>query len=559
MSYVKWNSAGLAHFTDASQSGHTTGSAGSDGDTATYVQTLSYWAFDLGAGITRKATKLRVHCLNGYAATSFINGGAGKFQGSNDSTNGSNGTWQDICALGDFITANGSGWFETTTMAGTNTSYRFFRLSGLPGNSNTVITEVEVFGDARVPHRYWRLYINSTSSTYVSASEIELRTAPGGADVTGSGTASDSTHYNTSSTGTQAFDNNTATIWASLAGMPQWVQYDFGAGNEKDIQQFTFRTTTYPAEGPQNFALQYSDDGSTWFNLYTVDSQPTWSSGETRVFTVPSEKPRYWRIKITANASGGYYTVTQAAEIELREAAGGADKTGVTGTYLESGHYTSGSTGDKAFDNDAATYWTSDIFPGDGSGVYIGWDFGAGNGYDIVEFAIKNRDVAPTAAPRDFTVESSFDGAAWTTKGIYRGQTFNASEQKVFTLSLQFHIYVADMFRILTLFPVPDGNRIPTPRLLATPVYGPANYLKGIFSGSGYVAGTVTHDGAVAVRNVYLFHRATGTLVQKTTSAADGTYRFNNVNPGEVFLVVATDADVDEFNAACADIITPAT
>lgn len=102
---------------------------------------------------------------------------------------------------------------------------------------------------------------------------------------------------------------------------------------------------------------------------------------------------------------------------------------------------------------------------------------------------------------------------------------------------------------------LPKGAAV-EPRL--TPI-GYAVPVQPLYTGAGYIAGTVTAGGQPASRPVRLYHRATGVLVRSAQSAADGSYRFDGLNPGEVYLVLATDADVNAFNAAAADLITPAT
>lgn len=77
------------------------------------------------------------------------------------------------------------------------------------------------------------------------------------------------------------------------------------------------------------------------------------------------------------------------------------------------------------------------------------------------------------------------------------------------------------------------------------------------FRGAGYVAGTVTVEGAAASRPVRLYDRVSGTLVAETRSAADGSYRFDGVAAEREFLVLAHD-DEDLHNAAPADRIAPA-
>ena len=95
-------------------------------------------------------------------------------------------------------------------------------------------------------HRYWR--IRSPTADPYGLSEVEMRTVTGGPDVTTGGTAIASAFY-TGGGGfppSNAFDNNNATLWTTFTvARPvggHWIGYDFGAGNEKDILEFTLRS-----------------------------------------------------------------------------------------------------------------------------------------------------------------------------------------------------------------------------------------------------------------------------------------------------------------------------
>ena len=129
-------------------------------------------------------------------------------------------------------------------------------------------------------HRYWRLLAehNELGSNY-GFGEIEMRESIGGADVTGSGTASDSSHLDAGSTAANCFDNNLTNKWISNGKTyPQWVKYDFGSGSEKDIAQIQVqpRPDTYYRETPNHFYFQYSDDDSAWTTSITIET--TWTS-----------------------------------------------------------------------------------------------------------------------------------------------------------------------------------------------------------------------------------------------------------------------------------------
>lgn len=139
-------------------------------------------------------------------------------------------------------------------------------------------------------HRFWRIYVTATNgSAYVSISEVELRAAIGGADQTGGGTASESSYFFPEA-GNRAFNNDgTFTQWSSGGGgMPEWVKYDFGAGQAKSIVEFTVRARgdgNAATMSPKDFKLQWSDDDSSYTDAIVVTNQTGWSAGETRTFS----------------------------------------------------------------------------------------------------------------------------------------------------------------------------------------------------------------------------------------------------------------------------------
>jgi hypothetical protein len=137
------------------------------------------------------------------------------------------------------------------------------------------------------PHRYWRVYITAATGTpHLDTSEIEFRASVGGADQCVGGTAI----YSNQTGGfeaAKAFDDTTSTTWYINQGtfaLPQWIGYDFGAGNAKDVVEFAL-TCWQPGESPKDFQLQYSDDGSTWTTKYTRANE-SWSAvGQVKAFS----------------------------------------------------------------------------------------------------------------------------------------------------------------------------------------------------------------------------------------------------------------------------------
>ncbi len=127
-------------------------------------------------------------------------------------------------------------------------------------------------------------------------------------DLTGSGTAI----CGTSQTGcSPAFDNNSTTDWAANSAGPDWIGYDFGAGNDKVIAKYTIqaRYVAYD-QSPKDFTLQGSNTGAWGGEQVTLDTRSgiTWASAsQVQAFTLDNSTAyRYYRINITAVGPGGW-------------------------------------------------------------------------------------------------------------------------------------------------------------------------------------------------------------------------------------------------------------
>lgn len=137
-------------------------------------------------------------------------------------------------------------------------------------------------------HRYWRIYILESAVGWTRICELELRASKGGSDETGSGTAADSSHFS-SYVAAEAFDNDLSAAHSWVANnsgtinLNEWVSYDFGSGVTKDIVEIAI--TPWSGEysrTPSKFALQYSDDNSTWYTLY--EWVYTWANNNQQIF-----------------------------------------------------------------------------------------------------------------------------------------------------------------------------------------------------------------------------------------------------------------------------------
>lgn len=140
--------------------------------------------------------------------------------------------------------------------------------------------------------RRWRIdIISDNGGGECAIKEIELRGTAGGPDLTGSGTASAYYNANAPTWGVdKAFDNNAGTYYTNWGGpaLPGWIAYDFGAGNEVEINEIAVTAQT-SGTAPKRMNVVYSDDnGATWKPWFLIPDQTGWANGEQRVFTRPT-------------------------------------------------------------------------------------------------------------------------------------------------------------------------------------------------------------------------------------------------------------------------------
>lgn len=149
-------------------------------------------------------------------------------------------------------------------------------------------------GGGGLSARYWRVYItaNDGSGSYIGMTELELKDTLGGTDLTSaalaSANAAASSSVNASNTEAMAFDNSSGNGWLGWVA-PQWIRWDFGAGNDKTIRQITIRGSwNAPSASPKDFELQRSGNGTDWTTVLTVTGQTAWTgSTDVRTFNVP--------------------------------------------------------------------------------------------------------------------------------------------------------------------------------------------------------------------------------------------------------------------------------
>lgn len=172
-------------------------------------------------------------------------------------------------------------------------------ISSQVGTPEIVIVEPPVDTTPGQAHRYWRiLYITPQSGFIAGLAEVELRASVGGPDVSDGRVYDQSSSLSNSFTAAQAFDDNPATLWATVNNgeANPWISVDFG----EDVMDHTIvnevsltaRNDEFGADqAPSVFEVQYSDDGILFTTEFTVTVATPWLQADTQVFTNPNINP----------------------------------------------------------------------------------------------------------------------------------------------------------------------------------------------------------------------------------------------------------------------------
>lgn len=274
-------------------------------------------------------------------------------------------------------------------------------------------------------HRYWRIYVTASNGTtwHQAGSEMQMATILGGANVCTGGTAI-SSGDESSFPASNLFDGSTTNFHQWLGStLPKWVGYDFGAGNAKDIVELRMRShADWIDRMPSAFQFQYSDDGSTWTTLWTMNGQGgNWSAAAYTAFTGdmryddPGITARFWRVRATAAQAGNIFA---AREIKMFLTGSSVNQcTG--GSIFCSGVAGSAYPPSFAFDGNAGVsdnFWASAAtLPT--TAQWIGYKFSSAK--SIASLAFTARDDL-NQAPKDFVIEY-WDGATFQTMATVTG------------------------------------------------------------------------------------------------------------------------------------------
>lgn len=266
--------------------------------------------------------------------------------------------------------------------------YRYYRLRILAnGGRNTVnIAELQLRGTQGGPNL-------AVSGTAIASSEFETDVPtyfPAanafdrdtatywsshvvGGRRTGSATnpgASSSPEFGPAYTADHAFDGRPETYWSNTAGGAGWLGFSPGGGSvgyAPDRYAITARSDAGDG-APRDWALEYSDDGTTWDIAHAVSGETGWGNGERRGFAFSSVGSHTsWRIRVIGNNGRSTLNIAE----------------------LEFIGYTWGT-------------------------IWLQYDFGVGVTQQVVEYAIAARSDAGDGAPRDWELEASNDLITWT-------------------------------------------------------------------------------------------------------------------------------------------------
>lgn len=135
---------------------------------------------------------------------------------------------------------------------------------------------------------------------------------------------------------------------------------------------------------------------------------------------------RYWRINFTGSNGAGLALF----DVEFRTAVGGADVTDGAGGAASSNSTAAGTSPANLFDGSPTNRWSTSS-----TSAWVQYDFGPSNSKDVVEFTMA---CAPdvTRSPKDFTLQYSDDGSAFTTVGTYTNIiNWQPGQRRTFQLS----------------------------------------------------------------------------------------------------------------------------
>lgn len=146
-------------------------------------------------------------------------------------------------------------------------------------------------------HAWWRILITANQGDfYCALGEIEMHALPGGVDLCVGGTAVASSSFTGDWGPDNCFDDvlggGQGPSWSSSAsaGFPHWIGYHFAGPVEVAELVLSFPTNADGgvrlAQSPKDFAIQWSDNGTSWTSAMAFTGVNAMGFGETRIYSL---------------------------------------------------------------------------------------------------------------------------------------------------------------------------------------------------------------------------------------------------------------------------------
>ena len=198
-----------------------------------------------------------------------------------------------------------------TGTLGSATEKSTFSIGVTDSFGGTAVTpSLTVYTYAYEAHRYWRLNITAHNGNGdVSLAELRFTDpATGTALPVPVANAFASSSYHSGFVAGYAFDNVLGTRWAASAStdpLPVFLGASFAEPVSIGAVVLIAPASGMPANCPQDFSVQYSDDNVTWADEWFVTGQTSWTSNQTKTFLR----------KLSVSHAGGEHTQWGAATV----------------------------------------------------------------------------------------------------------------------------------------------------------------------------------------------------------------------------------------------------
>lgn len=253
-----------------------------------------------------------------------------------------------------------------------------------------------------------------TTAAYLAGAQISYR-----------GAISDS------ESGEYAFDGSVDSKWLDntavpTAEAPAWLTLQFAQPQAVSVLSITSANDA-PDRDPENFNLQASNDGESWFTLgqwagVSFDQRLT-----AQDFAFNNSLPySYYRLNVTKNKADT--NLMQLAEVQLFGPVY-PDQVQQGGSISARGAIGDAERAEMAFDGLLTTKWLDNTaVPTAGQPSWVQLQFSAAKA--VSSLAISSANDAPERDPENFSLQASNDGISWLTLGEWAGESFDSRGQR---------------------------------------------------------------------------------------------------------------------------------